>query len=51
MCRHQLVDFTSAIDEFRKMDIGVAAGSADNLEQSRDLVEQLDEGCGVQGWG
>jgi peroxiredoxin len=41
MCRHQLVDFTSAIDEFRKMDIGVAAGSADNLEQSRDLVEQL----------
>ena len=41
MCRQQLVDFTGAADEFRKMDIGLAAGSADSLEDARNLVEEL----------
>ena len=41
MCRQQLVDFTSAADEFRKMDIGLIAGSVDSLEHAREFVKQL----------
>jgi peroxiredoxin len=41
MCRQQLVDFTGAADEFRKMDIGLVAGSADSFEHARDFVKEL----------
>ena len=36
-----MVDFTSAADEFRKMDIGLVAGSVDTLEHARDFVKKL----------
>ena len=41
MCHQQLADFTSAYDEFRKMDVGVVAGSAETLEITKALVEEL----------
>jgi peroxiredoxin len=36
-----LVDFTNAADEFKKMDIGVVAGSADDLEDTRKFIGEL----------
>jgi peroxiredoxin len=36
-----LVDFTNAADKFRKMDIGLAAGSVDSLENTRKMADEL----------
>jgi alkyl hydroperoxide reductase subunit AhpC len=36
-----LVDFAGAVDEFGRMDIGLVAGSADTLEDARQMVEEL----------
>ena len=36
-----MVDFTNAADEFRKMDIGLVAGSVDTLEDARKMAEEL----------
>ena len=41
MCRQQLVDFAGAADEFRRMDIGLVAGSVDTLEHARETAEEL----------
>jgi alkyl hydroperoxide reductase subunit AhpC len=41
MCRQQLVDFTSIADKFREADIGLMAGSADDLEHAKAFVEEL----------
>ena len=36
-----MVDFTNAADEFRKMDIGLVAGSVDSLEDTRKMADEL----------
>jgi peroxiredoxin len=41
MCRQQLVDFTSVAGKFKEADIALVAGSADDLEHTRALVEEL----------
>jgi peroxiredoxin len=36
-----LVDFTNAVDEFRKMDIGLVAGSVESVEDTRKMADEL----------
>ncbi len=36
-----MVDFTNAADEFRKMDIGLVAGSVDSIEDTRKMADEL----------
>ena len=51
MCRQQLLDFESNMEEFRKMGVEVLAASAQSAESARETVNALrlsfSLGCGI----